>query len=111
VAGSLGGYWLRLTLRSRRPGQSGLDALRLRSDFQLNPYALPQLLLGANRLTATAARADGPWNYRVTWHEGPEWACRREHAARVMGVEHTASVEAAGPRYPRMEAIEFWVEP
>jgi hypothetical protein len=111
VEGSLDGYWLRVAMHSRDPQQTGLGALKLHTEFQLNPYALPQLLPGANRLVVTAARCDRPWRFRLSWHEGEEWKARREHRATIDGASYEAPVDVAGPNFPRMEAIEFSVDP
>jgi hypothetical protein len=111
VEGSLDGYWLRVTMQARDPRQTGLKELKLRTEFQLNPYALPQLMPGANRLFVTAARRDGPWHVRLAWHEGAGWKTPREYRATLDGVSHEATVEVAGPKLPRMEAIEFAVDP
>jgi hypothetical protein len=111
VEGSLDGYWLRIAIQSRQPEKTGLDSLRLRSDFQLNPYALPQLLPGKNRLFVTAARADTPWKLRLAWREGPEWITPREHAAVIRGTDYQAGIEIPPGKLPRMEALELSVDP
>lgn len=111
VEGSLEGYWLRIAIEAKEPARTGLDALKLRADFQLNPYALPQLLPGQNRLSVTAARAERPWNLRLTWREGAEWQTPRHVAVTVRGLVAEAAVQVAGPKYPRMETLEFSVEP
>lgn len=111
VTGSFDGYWVRIVIEAKAPMKTGLDTLRLHTDFQLNPYALPQLLPGKNRLFLTAARADSPWNFRLTWKEGPNWKTPREYRATIPGVSSEADVEVAGPKFPRMETLEFWVDP
>jgi hypothetical protein len=77
----------------------------------LNPYALPQLLPGKNQLFVTAARAEAPWNFRLSWREGASWETPREHRATIDGASYEAAVEVAGPKFPRMETLEFWVAP
>lgn len=111
VEGSVGGYWLRITMKSSQPAKTGISNLKLRTDFQLNPYALPYLVVGSNKIRATAARADGPWNLRIAWSEGENWQKSREHKARIEGTVYEAMIDAAGPKLPRMEAIEISVEP
>jgi hypothetical protein len=111
VEGSLDGYWLRIVMLARNPQQTGLDSLKLRTEFQLNPYALPQLLPGANRLFVTAARCDRPWHFRLAWQEGPDWKTPREHRATLDGTSYEGMVDVSGPKFPRMEEIEFSVDP
>jgi len=111
VAGSLEGYWLRVAMQAKGPRAAGLDTLKVHTDFQLNPYALPQLLPGKNKLTVTAGRTDVPWKVRVAWSEGDGWKTRKEYTAAIAGRLHEAVIEAAGPKLPRMEAIEFSVAP
>ncbi len=111
VAGSLKGYWVRIVMRSKDPAAAGIDSLKVHTDFQLNPYALPQLLPGQNKLIVTAGGCSGPWKFRLSWAEGDGWQKPREYAAAIEGVRHEATVEAAGPKLPRMEAIEFAVDP
>lgn len=111
VEGETAGYRVRLTVQAKDPTKTGLDSLRLRTDFQLNPYALPQLLPGDNRLFVSAARADGPWNFRLAWREGPAWKTLRERRATIQGSAYEAIVPVEGPRFPRMETLEFWVDP
>jgi hypothetical protein len=113
VAGSMKGYWVRVVLGSKDPrtSPSCITELKLRSDFQLNPYALPQLLPGKNRLYATAARCDGPWKFRIAWMDGEGWKKLREYKATLRGTSDEETIEAAGPKFPRMETIEFSVDP
>ncbi|MCC6443434.1 MAG: hypothetical protein IT210_08255 [Armatimonadetes bacterium] len=111
VEGSLSGYWVRIRMQSSQPQSIGLDAFRLRTDFQLNPYALPQLLPGSNRIKAAAARSDTPWRVRLAWHEGIEWRTPKAFEATVNGAAREQIVEVAGPPFPRMESLEFWVDP
>ena len=73
--------------------------------------ALPQLLPGRNRLFVTAARAEGPWRLRMAWREGPEWTLPREYSAAIDGTEHATTVETDGSSFPRMEVLEFAVDP
>jgi hypothetical protein len=111
VEGSFDGYWLRVAIQAKRPEKTGLDSLRLRSDFQLNPYALPQLLPGKNRLLVTAARADAPWKLRLAWREGPDWQTPRERTAVIRGNAHEAELEIPAGKLPRMERLELAVDP
>jgi hypothetical protein len=111
IEGSLDGYWIRIVMKAKDARRTGLDSLRIRSDFQLNPYALPQLLPGENRLFVTAARSERPWRFKLSWREGPDWTIPRDFTAAVTGLSHEALVQAAGPKFPRMESIEFSVDP
>ncbi|KPK84622.1 MAG: hypothetical protein AMJ81_05110 [Phycisphaerae bacterium SM23_33] len=111
IAGSLDGLWLRVAMQARDPRGTGLDGLKLHADFQLNPYALPQLLPGRNKLLVTAARCDRPWKLRLAWSEGQGWNTPKEYKAAINGTSHEAVVEAAGPNFPRMQALEFSVDP
>jgi len=111
VEGSLEGLWLQVSMQAAEPAGTGLSALKLRADFQLNPYALPQLLPGRNRLLVTTARQDAPLEVRVAWSEGERWKTKKTFTATVKDRSHEAVIEAAGPKLPRMEAIEFAVEP
>ncbi len=111
VEGSTDGYWLRLRLQAQEPRKTGLNVLKLHTDFQLNPYVLPQLLPGKNKIMVTAERCDTPWKFRLTWQEGENWQVPREYKARIEGTAHEAMVEVAGPKFPRMQVIEFSVTP
>ena len=111
VAGSICGYWVRITIKAEDPKGAGIDSLKIHTDFQLNPYALPYLMPGRNKLTATAGRNDGPWKVRVAWSEGAGWKTPREHKATIKGRSHEATVDVAGKKIPRMEAIEISVDP
>jgi hypothetical protein len=111
VEGTLEGFWVRIVLKAKEPAKTGLDQLKVRADFQLNPYALPQLLPGQNRLLVEAARQDAPWNFRLAWSEGEGWKTPQQYQATIKGAGHEAVVEAAGPKFPRMESIEFSVDP
>jgi hypothetical protein len=111
VEGSLEGYWVRIVMQADDARGTGLDTLKLHTDFQLNPYALPQLLPGENRLFVTAARAENPWKLRITWREGAGWQTPREYAATIQGSSHEAVVKVAGEKLPRMETLEFSVDP
>ena len=59
----------------------------------------------------TAARTDTPWRFRLKWTEGPDWKQPREYSAVIDGASHGATVEVAGRKFPRMEVIEFAVDP
>jgi len=111
IEGSLRGCWVRVAMQAKDPAKTGLNGFRFHADFQLNPYALPQLLPGKNTLFITAARTDVPLNVRVAWSEGEKWAAQKEFKAVVTRRAHEATVEAAGPKLPRMQAIEFCVDP
>ena len=111
VAGSVNGYWLRIVMRSGDPARTGIANLQVHTDFQLNPYVLPQLLPGENKLAVSAGRCSGPWKFRLAWGEGPNWQTPRQYETTIQGLQHEATVQVAGPKFPRMEAIEFSVDP
>lgn len=111
VAGSVRGYWLRIRIKAKDPKRVGIDSLKIRTDFQLNPYALPYLVPGKNRLSATAGRNDGPWKVRIAWSEGAGWKTPKQYKATIKGRSHEATINVAGTKMPRMEAIEISVDP
>ena len=59
----------------------------------------------------TAARAETPWNFRLTWAEGPDWTTPREYETTIRGSAHEAALDIAGPKFPRVETLTFSVAP
>ncbi len=70
--------------------------------------APPERLLSAGALRMAL---DTPWRVRLAWHEGIEWRTPKAFEATVNGAAREQIVEVAGPPFPRMESLEFWVDP
>jgi hypothetical protein len=106
VNGALDGYWLRL----RSTGGTGLAGLKLVSEFELNPYSLPHLVPGRNGVKVEAGSYGSPLTVRYEWAEGEGWTQERS-AERTFTGDGAFVVDVAGPKYPRMKALELSVAP
>ena len=88
---------------------------RLKTTFMLNMYSLPYFVPGRNVVTVSAAgpeRLEGARlmvNYQ--WDEGEGWNVRRSHTAWVTAFPHSYTIEAAGPKMPRMRRLVMKVVP
>ena len=106
VNGSFDGYWLRL----RAEKGAGLSRLKLVTEFQLNPYSLPHLVPGRNRVTVGAERYGAPLTVTYRWSEGDGWK-RPRTVSKVFRKNGAFTLDVAGPKYPRMESVTLSVAP
>jgi hypothetical protein len=99
VNGARKGYLLRLTLTG-----AALADLRIVTEFQLNPYSLPNLVPGKNTVRVSAAQYDTPLTARYEWYEGEDWQQKRE-AYKTFRADGEFTIDVAGPKYPRMKLL------
>jgi len=110
--------WCEYTLTVRTaPGPDGsaeLAVKRLRSIYQLNIYALPALAPGKNtvRVSAKTARLTASkLVVQYEWNDGPDWKDGHKVVKEFQELPAGFEVEVAGPKLPRMRALELRVEP
>jgi hypothetical protein len=106
VNGCLKGYRLKFELA---PG-TGVKALEIKSHIQLNPYALPHLVPGRNRVTVEAGNYGAPLTVAYNWSEGEGWKTPKS-AVKTFSANGEFEIEVAGPKYPRMESLVLSVAP
>ena len=107
VNGCFKGYWLKLELVA---GSGLLQALELKSHFQLNPYSLPHLVPGKNVVSVEAGSYGASLTVAYNWSEGEGWATPKS-VAKAFSANGTFEIEVAGPKYPRMGSLVLGVAP
>lgn len=102
-------YTLRIEGRRGPQGTVAFTPRRLRTIFQENIYALPGLLPGTNAVTVSAQApvklAAGTLAVVYEWAEGEGWQKPRSVTRRFDALPATFTVEAAGPKLPRMKRL------
>jgi len=104
------GSWAGCRVRVRLTGGATLAKMALTSHFQVNRFSLPNFVPGANVVSVVADAYGSPLTVTYKWAEGPKWKTPKT-VSKTFAKNGKFTVEAAGPKWPRMESLTLSVAP
>ncbi len=107
LEGSFEGYRLKLVLG----GDAAIGSLKLTSWFALNPFSLPYLVPGENRVRLEGERFDTPLTVLWRWAEGPDWSVEKSAAQTFSAPGEFVVRTAEGGKWPRNLELTLSVAP